>query len=40
MISMWIFVLMHHTPVKSIGYVTDGIDFMLKTSAAVYDVET
>ena len=28
MISIWIFVLMHHTPVKSIGYVTDWIEIL------------
>ena len=31
---------MHHTPIKSIGCVTDVIDFMLKKSAAINDVKT
>ena len=32
---------MHHTPIKTIGFVTDVIKiFMLKKSAAINDIET
>ena len=32
--------LMHHTPIKTIGCVTDVLGFMLKKSAAINDVKT